>query len=106
MQFCMKKNQFLFSSLELLNSHKLSHFPRRQAILSCSYDCFHSHKTSRFVGKVGESLFYFYKGSCVQRIYNKIYPFKVCGLLSFDYEESEILKLDDLEKIETQISLS
>ena len=30
----------------------------------------------------------------------------MCGLLSFDYEESEILKLDDLEKIETQISLS
>ena len=57
MQFSMERKHF-FTVLKMFNIHKFLNFPKLQAILSCSSDCFYLKKTSWFVENSGKSLFW------------------------------------------------
>ena len=51
------KEDIFFTVLKMFSIHNFLYFPKLQAILSCSYDCFYFTKLSWFVKNSGKSFF-------------------------------------------------
>ena len=52
-----KENIFFFTVLKMFNIHSFLNFPKLQAILSCSYDCFYFKKISQFIENSEKAFF-------------------------------------------------